>query len=235
MIVGDGMLARAFRPAFGEDRDVLVFASGVANSCETDVAAFVRETALLERACASAVNDPLIVYFSTCSIEDPERGGSPYILHKLAMERQVQDAKRFLVLRLSQAVGHTRNPFTLANFLHTRIGGGRRFPVWQNAWRNLIDVDHVASIAEAMVREHGFVNRTVDIANPTPVRVLDLVAAFERLLGVQAKFDPVDRGTRVEIDARESAAIAASLGIDFGGEYLMQTLAKYYGATRGPA
>ena len=47
MIVGHGLLARAFEPRYGDDPRVTIFASGVSNSRESVPAAFERERAML--------------------------------------------------------------------------------------------------------------------------------------------------------------------------------------------
>ena len=51
---GRGLLARAFAPRYGHAPGIVVFASGVSNSSETDEAAFLREQDLLQRSLADA-------------------------------------------------------------------------------------------------------------------------------------------------------------------------------------
>ena len=102
MIIGSGMLAKAFN-IYKADHDLLIFASGVANSQEENRATFQREADLL----ATAVNQNLkLVYFSTCSIDDRAVNFSPYVQHKIKMEELIQnECKQFFILRLPQVVG----------------------------------------------------------------------------------------------------------------------------------
>ena len=57
VIVGRGLLARAFAPRYGHAPGIVVFASGVSNSSETDEAAFLREQDLLQRSLAEPAAD----------------------------------------------------------------------------------------------------------------------------------------------------------------------------------
>lgn len=77
MVIGNGMIAKACK-AFIDDTSVTIFASGVSNSAEVLVENFQREFELL----ASQTKDIKIVYFSTCSVNDPSVADTPYVRHK---------------------------------------------------------------------------------------------------------------------------------------------------------
>ena len=84
MIIGNGILANAIR--FYDREDVIFFASGVSNSLEKNPAEFEREISLLK----SVMNqhpDKKLIYFSTCSIYDASKTASPYVMHKLTIEK----------------------------------------------------------------------------------------------------------------------------------------------------
>ena len=49
-----------------------------------------------------------IVYFSTCSIEDPSAQDSEYVKHKIRMENRVRERESYLILRLPQVAGKRR-------------------------------------------------------------------------------------------------------------------------------
>lgn len=149
MIVGNGMIASAFKSYFGDDPDVIVFASGVSNSRENRGEEFLREKKMLME-CMSY--EKFTFYFSTCSVNDPELLDAPYVVHKKEMETLVRSAKDYAIFRLPQVVGKTPNPNTLTNYLYRQIMSGSNFKVWRHATRNLIDVDDVASIVSYLVR-----------------------------------------------------------------------------------
>src|SRR4051812_46597128 len=104
MVVGDGMMAKAFS-AFRADENVVIFASGVSDSMEDRLAVFERERMLLQRT-RQQNPDRLVVYFGTTSVFDPDRRDTPYVRHKLAMESLLELSQGpWMVLRLPLAIG----------------------------------------------------------------------------------------------------------------------------------
>lgn len=228
MILGGGLLARAFAPRFAARPDVMVFASGVSNSFETSLEAFARERDTLVAATDGYAGK--VIYFGSCSVDDGDRRATPYVHHKLEMEALVLARPGGLVLRLPQVVGRTTNPHTLTNFLHGKIMRGEAFCVWGNAERNLVDVDDVAEIgAVAIERLPAQASRILYIAARRSVPMPQLVAAFERVLGRKARYRVEPRGAGLAIDAIEAGEIATELGIDLGDDYVERILRKYYG------
>jgi nucleoside-diphosphate-sugar epimerase len=230
MIVGNGLLARAFAERYADDPHVTIFASGVSDSLEIHEQAFARERELLQSMLAR-VTGPM-VYFSCCSLWDREAAMTPYMHHKRDMESRVLGSAGGLVLRLPQVVGPAGNPRTLANYLHSKIMAGERFEVWRNAERNLIDVDDVAAIAAAMIEGPDDAQPLRSIATPYSLGMPEIVALFERVLARTADFTIVDKGRALPVDATEAVSLAARLGIDFGPDYPERLLRKYYGSGR---
>lgn len=225
MIIGNGLLARAFLPFYANDPDILVFASGVSNSRETRAEEFAREKTMLQAACQQGRE---LIYFSTCSVHDPELAKSPYVVHKLEMEAMVAALPHFAILRLPQVVGHTPNPNTLTNFLHHQIQSGEQFHIWRNARRNLIDVEDVAKIGVWLINHHDVDEIITNIACPFSIAIPDLVTIFEDVMGVKANCDIVDAGGRYAIDASLAHQVAPKAGVLFDDFYVKNLIRKYY-------
>lgn len=227
MIIGNGLLARAFAQFFAHDPDVVVFASGVSNSTETRSVEFIRERDLL----APWLGSPSrrLVYFSSCAlVHGPERD-SPYLDHKRRMEREVLASPRTIVLRLPQVVGAGGNPQTLTNYINQRILLGERFQVWRHAERNLIDVNHVVRIATRMiVGDHVPTHAPINIAARRSIRMPEIVSIFERVLDKQADVDLIDAGEPLPLDAAHANRLALDLGIDLGHDYAESVIRTYY-------
>lgn len=230
MIIGNGMLARAFTPYYAARDDVAVFACGVSNSRETDPAAYARERHVLAQTLTEAAErKQLLVYFSSCSIADPELATSPYVLHKHAQEQLIADrAPRMAIFRLPQVVGRTPNPHTLTNYLHQTIASGKHFQVWGRAHRNLIDVDDVARIGQRLIERGDATNRVVNIACPYSVAVPDLVHIFEAVIDRRAHYDLIDSGGSYHIDVGLAMSAAAEAGVVMDQNYVLQLIRKYY-------
>lgn len=225
MIVGTGLVARAFSARFAEDPGTIVFASGVSNSSERDPSAFARERALLESHLAREPDR--LVYFGSCNVVNPMQD-SPYFRHKRAMEELVVASGRGTVLRLPQVVGHTRNPNTLTNFLRDCILQERPLTLWTQAQRNLIDIEDVAAIASHILTGVA-VPPVVAIASPWSLPMPRIVDLLEQVLGRSAHRVMVERGEEMTIDSRISEQVARDIGVDFGPDYPLRVLQKYYG------
>lgn len=220
------MIAQAFS-RFNTDDHVLIFASGVANSQETAEAEYERERVCL----ASALRDhadKTFVYFSTCSVHDPDVSASPYVTHKVRMEHIVRSTHGdHIIFRLPQVVGRSSNRATLVNFLYDKIEKGEHFVAWQQAVRYLIDVQDVVKIASYIIDERSLRNATIDIVS-VKCAVLDIIAALEKITGKRPHFTRIDRGTPYAIDGTYAAGVAALLHISFDEHYLDNLMKKYF-------
>jgi nucleoside-diphosphate-sugar epimerase len=224
MVVGHGLLGRAFS-AYADDDRFVIFASGVANSLAVDSASFAREHRLLADV-ASRLGRAWLVYFSTLSVLEPGRP-SAYVKHKLAMEDEVRRLASYLIVRLPQVVGRSNNPATLVNFLVQRILSGSEFELWVDARRNLIDVEDVVKVVGHILETGSIRNDTVEIASPFNLRAEDLVHIVERILGKRAEARKVHAGHSPPIDIARVLPLFAAAGVHFPPEYVERVLRKY--------
>jgi hypothetical protein len=153
MIIGDGLLARTFKNEYELSNKVLIFASGVSNSLTTLEDAFAREKKLLLKLTNTyCLDDLLVVYFSTCSIANADSCEiSPYIKHKIEMETLISKLQNYLIIRLPQTAGYTKNPYTLLNYLYNHISTSTRFEAWPLSTRNIIDIADVLKITKFII------------------------------------------------------------------------------------
>lgn len=229
MIIGSGLLAQAFAPAFSQREDVCIYAAGVSNSGCTDMHEFARERQRLADALQQAKHVDVFVYFGTCSVADPEAQNTPYVLHKLEMERLAGTHPRHLILRLPQVAGKTPNPHTLLNFLYARIARSEAFSLWRNARRNIIDVDDMAAITGQLIADKAARNITLNIANPVNYPMADIVSAMEHAVGKRALYDVVERGSEYLIDTGAILPFMGKAAVKFDDGYLERVINKYYG------
>lgn len=219
-------MASAFATHFSRQPSVTVFASGVSNSREHRPEEFERERHLL---LSKLAPDQLILYFSTCSLNDPELAQSPYVKHKAELEQLLQArAPQWAIFRLPQVVGAGANPHTLTNYLHQQISSGQRFQVWRHARRNLIDISDVVTIATHLVNTGQAQGQVTHIACPFSVPILDLVKLFETVLNKKAHYDIVDAGADYAIDTRQTELAASETGVRFDDNYVGKLIQKYY-------
>lgn len=227
MVIGTGLIATAFS-SYSKQNDIILFASGVSNSAETNRESFAKERLLLEHTC-QCLKNKLIIYFSTSSVVDLELTESPYIIHKLRMESMVAQCNNYMIFRLPQVVGKTKNPHTIVNFLYHHIIEGKKFKVWQGACRNLIDVADVYRIADYFIKHQIFTNQVTTIATPINVKILDLVKILEKVIHKQASFEILEQGSCYEIDINHLIPYLNLLQISFSQDYPEKLINKYYG------
>ena len=232
MIIGSGLLARAFAASFSQRDDVCIYAAGVSNSSCTDTSEFDRERLRVENALHQAKSADAFVYFGTCSVGDPEALNTPYVQHKLAMEKLVSTHPRHLIFRLPQVAGFTPNPHTLLNYLYAKIARSEAFILWRNAKRNIIDVDDIAAISRQLIADNTSRNITLNIANPSNYSMGDIVKAMEKSVGKQAIYEVVERGAAYLIDTSAMLPVADKAGVIFDKDYLERVIEKYYGKSR---
>ena len=228
MIIGNGMLARAFSPYSRRD-DVIIFASGVSNSREVSDENFDRETRLVQET-AGRWPDLNFVYFSTCSILDPELNHTPYVRHKIAIEKRVGQQKHFHIFRLPLVIGKSENPNTLTNYFHHRLRRKQPLVVWEDAERNLIDVEDVYKIASLIIDGGLLKNRIANIAATTNIRVVDIVKLMAGITGEKpiSKIEKGHQKSRYSIDVAPILPLIEQAGIDFENNYHLSVLRKYY-------
>ena len=227
MIIGNGLIAVRFEK-YSDNENFIIFASGVSNSKNTDPAAYERERNLLLATMLQHTTKTL-VYFSTCSINDPEEKDSMYVLHKKSLEELIQKTQaNYHIFRVSNLVGKTSNQNTILNFFIQHINNGDHFNLWTGAVRNLIDVDDMYAIADHILTKSLFRNSIINIANPESYKVTAIVNAIESTSKLKANCTLIQKGEIFNIDTSLITPIINKLHLSFGKDYLFNLLSKYY-------
>jgi len=227
MVIGNGMIANRFIN-YKNDTGKIIFASGVSNSKDTIEQNFLREFELLDK---TIKDNPAkaLVYFSTCSIEDKDLQNAPYVIHKKEVESFIKkNVERYYLFRISNLAGISNNPYTLLNYFIFNILQNHPLTIWKNAYRNIIGIDDMYSIADYILRENKFLNTTINIANPENYSVPFIINCIEVHLHKKAIRIEVDKGDNYDIDISAIEPIISHLNIHFKDDYLASLLKKYY-------
>ena len=81
MIYGNGLIAKSFIK-YKKNSKYIFFASGVSNSQETNKFKYTKEIKLLKKILLNKKNNQIFIYFSSCSIFDPSKKNSLYVIAK---------------------------------------------------------------------------------------------------------------------------------------------------------
>ena len=227
MVIGNGMIANRFM-SYKDNDDIIIFASGVSNSKDTIEENFIREFQLLHKT-VSDYTDKTLVYFSTCSLEDNDLALAPYVIHKKTVEEFIKNnVARFYLFRISNLAGTSNNPYTLLNYFIFNILKNLPLTVWKNAYRNIIGIDDMFSIANHLLQKKENINTTINIANPVNYSVPYIVKTIEHHLNKRATANELDRGNDYKIDVSLIEPLFNKLNIQFNENYLAALLKKYY-------
>lgn len=225
MIIGNGLIANLFKEH--DIENVVFFASGVSNSLETEKKAFLREENLLRKALHENP-EKIFLYFSTCSIYDSSKNGSPYVNHKLRMEQIVEEfSTRFLILRVSNAVGRGGNPNLLINHLFNSVKEDRVINVHTLATRNLIDADDVKNITLQLIENLHF-NKIVNVAYLENFSTLEILNVLEKFLGKTSITESIKGGQSYLISIPEVEHYFTEKQLIDKEAYLCNLLRRYY-------
>jgi len=227
MVIGNGVIANRFMDYSLQKRH-LIFAGSVNSSNIDDAAVFQKE----EKDIRSAISqNPQInfVYFSSTSVLDPEKSNSPYAIHKLKMESVVKaSAPNYLIVRLPQIFGLNDEKSSLVTYLVENVFSGDAFAVWEKARGNFIDVDDVYSIVRYILDKNTHSNVAVNVANPHSISILDATFALEHYFGKKANYQLINKGSEFCVDISAIEDITKSLNINFGSDYFIKAVEKYW-------
>jgi UDP-2-acetamido-2,6-beta-L-arabino-hexul-4-ose reductase len=227
-VIGGGMVARAFASPLLNHTDVIIYASGVSNSDCADLAHFERERTLLSASLSEASGASPFIYFGTCSVYDPDAQKKDYVRHKLEMEALVLSHPQGRVIRLPQIAGPKPSPNTLIASLVAKVRAGVVIQVWQDAVRNIIDIEDVVRIVQVLATQNFLDKRVINVANPKSISVMDLIHAIEYCLDICSRVEIIKKGALYEIDTHALRDIVKMAGVDFGPNYLVNAIKKYY-------
>lgn len=227
MVVGNGMIASAFDDYRSRDK-FTIFASGVSNSSTSNLEDFEREIRLIHEAIrVRSANH--FVYFSTCSIYDPSLATSPYILHKIEVEKLIAASfPGYTIFRVSNPVGRTKNPSTLINFLASKVKNGEPFEAWQHASRNVIDLEHMYLACNHIILQMRENTPVVNVANPENYSLRYIIECLEEHFKKPANCSWIDKGSSPQINTSLVEPVFKKLNISFGENYFPDLLKKYF-------
>jgi len=223
MVVGNGMLAKTFEN-YVDDKDIIIFASGVSNSGEEDDNNFLREKKLLEE---YILKGGFLVYFSSCDSIYAEKINKKYYHHKLEMEDLIQkQCERYNIFRIPQIIGVSENKRSLISYFIDKVMQDDPFDVWGNAKKNLISTEDVFKIISYTLKNGLKINSIQNIGNKYYYSLAEIIKTIEDILHKKGNYEFLDKGFTPKYDLDFSNEISSNLGINFEENYLMDSIKK---------
>ena len=148
-----------------------------------------------------------------------------YTNHKLNIESMIQKlSENYTIVRLPQVLG-VNNQHQLMRFLYSAIKENKTFDLF-NIERNVIDIEDVKLITSYIIKHDLFQNRIKNIAHPKNIKVFDLVAILEKILGIKSNYTVINKIGSLDICIDEIKFIIDELDL-FKGNYIEERVLKY--------
>jgi len=226
MIIGNGLIARAFKNSSYVFDDCIIFASGISDSKSDSTKEFQREFNLLSQ---YIKEDKKFIYFSSIHILDPSEKDSMYVQHKLNIEEFIRsNFLNYIIYRLPVIVGKGGNSKALFNFLFNSIVKNIEMTIYLKSYRYILDVHSVVYFVNQTLHIQ---NKTINLVADKAFSILEILQLFEKYLNKKAKFIRVDKGDYFEVDNTEfkdSLLDKNELTIYSNYKYIEDTIRKYY-------
>ena len=142
IIIGSGFIAKKFNKYYKylKKSKLVIYAAGISNSSEENKKNLAKEVNRILNFCK--FNDKRIIYISTYSISDASRLSKKYVKNKIKIEKIIKKkSKRYLIIRLPEITGHSKNHRTLTNYFYDKILHDKFFILFKNTKRNVLDID----------------------------------------------------------------------------------------------
>lgn len=180
MVIGNGSIANSFIKDYINDQDILIFAAGVSNSNEINSYEFKREEQKLINSILDN-RDKKIIYFSSAYVDIID---TIYYKHKKSMENIIiNNAKKYLIIRLPQIASFSGNKNNLMNYLKNKIIKKEKIILYKNTFRSLIDIDDMVNIVNVISKKIN--NQIIIIYEIEPVNVVELTNKIGNIIGIE--------------------------------------------------
>ena len=112
--------------------------------------------------------------------------------NKLKIENILKNQfENYIIIRLPQIIGKNKNKNTLTNSIYNSFLNNKKFIIWKDSVRNLIDIDDINKILEKYFKKYNYKSsnkKIINIFNPRSIPVLELLQIFTKLLGKRINY-----------------------------------------------
>jgi nucleoside-diphosphate-sugar epimerase len=222
MIIGNGLIASAFKLTKENYLDCIIFASGVSSSKENSDIEYNREKELIIKTIKE--NNALkFIYFSSISVGFDK---NKYFENKLNIENVIKSyTPNYIIFRIPQVVGRNGNPNNLVNYIKNCILNGNEIITNTHVERALLDVEDLVKIVNYCKDKTN--RETLNLSGIEKIKVYTLCKLIGELLSKEPIIKIVDNIEYNNWDMTNSKLIDAAI-LDFKiPNYNLNILKKY--------
>ena len=230
-IFGNGFIASHLKK-LNTKKNIYIYAAGVSNSNNKKNHHYLREISTIKKIIKKIDQNITFVYISSLSVENKNIQNNKYIKNKLKIEKIVKNNFiNYLIIRLPQVVGRSKNKHTLTNSIVHNIKKNKRFLLWKNAKRNILDIKDIIKILNKYFRKDLNVKKTLNIYNPRSSSVIFILRTLGLILKKEVKFKVVDRENKNIIlsNIKNNTKLPKKLYTNIDNKnYVTSVLKRYY-------
>lgn len=230
-IIGKGFIAKSFFKInkIIKKSNYIIYAAGISNSKTNSKKALFKEIKLFKKFTNKNYFKKL-VFISTADINNNLKKKDSYIKNKIKIENIIK--KRFsnyIILRLPQIIGNSKNKNTLINYFYQNIRKGKYITVYSNIKRNVLDIDDVIKVLKILLFDKKIKKKTLTISNKYSFEPIDLVKIIEKKLNKKAKIQ-LKKGIKQKwrINNMSSTILFNKANVSFDKNYLLNKINKYF-------
>tara|TARA_B110001454_G_scaffold90726_1_gene86489 strand:+ start:566 stop:1270 length:705 start_codon:yes stop_codon:yes gene_type:complete len=191
-IVGNGFIAKKFlknKKKLIKSKSVL-YAAGISDSKTNDKNELIREFSRIRDYLKKFDNKKRFIYISSFTVFDPLRNKSPYIKNKIKIEKFLKKKNiNYLIIRFPETIGKSKNKKTLINFIFHKIREGKKFKLWKNSLRNIVDIDDAVKIIEKIIMNNSIKKKTINVISKHFYSAESIVKIIELKLKKKANYE----------------------------------------------
>lgn len=195
IVIGHGFIAKNIRNIrLKVKNNYIIYASGISNSKIKDKKEIDRERKKLIDLIKKLNKKDILIYISSLSVLNKSLKKDKYVQNKIFIEKKIKlNVKNYIIIRLPQIVGINTNPYTITNFFYNNIKNNKKFDLWPNVQRNLIDIEDFKYILKDILNKKYFTKKILNIFNPESISAKEIINIFEKILKKKSKFNEIGK------------------------------------------
>ena len=230
-IFGNGFIAKSLVKLnpYLKKKNFVIYCSGISNSLEKSKYKLEKEVKVLKKFYKKFKNK-YIIYISSSSVLDSSRNKSEYLKNKIKIEELIKNKfQKYLIIRLPEIIGNSRNPNTLTNFFYNNIIKKKKFIIFKNSKRNFIDIEDVFKIIKIIVLKININKKIITLCNKYNNSPKEIVQLLETIVNKKANYKEINvKKQNWRLNYSSISKYVKETDIKFNKYYLKKILFKYY-------
>ena len=230
-IIGDGFIGKSLYKIKKDliKTNYIIYAAGISHSKTKSKRNLNKELSSFKIFLKNNLSKK-VIYISTADVTNSISNKSLYVKNKIKIEKLIKKRlKNYIILRLPQIIGKSKNKNTLVNYFYFNIKNNKPLVLIKNFKRNVLDIADILKLIKIIVYSKKTKNKVIILSNKYSVQPMDIVKIFEKKLNkiVNFKFKKIKKQIW-PLYYQKNAHYFRKAKITFDRNYLLKTINKYY-------